>query len=137
MGSTLFAPRCLGSGTILYGSFTSLQYASMNTLVYADISEQDACSASSIASPMQQMLISFGAATAGLGIQKALSAGMSTIASTIVFHSLKSRDGDDVGQHQVLHPGGWRSRVMSPAWSASWDGRYRRTRPELDCVLDF
>jgi hypothetical protein len=73
MGSTLFAPRCLGSGTILYGSFTSLQYASMNTLVYADISEQDACSASSIASPMQQMLISFGAATAGLGIQKALS----------------------------------------------------------------
>ena len=50
----------------LYGNFTSLQYSSMNTLVYADISERDTSNASSIASTMQQMEISFGVATAGL-----------------------------------------------------------------------
>jgi len=109
----------------LYGAFTSLQYTSMNTLVYADIAEADASSASSIASTMQQMSISFGVAIAGLataffipsshsdpaemihGIHKALIAlGVLTIASTIVFRSLKIGDGDDVSQHKVLHPGG-------------------------------
>jgi hypothetical protein len=97
----------------------------MNTLVYADITEQDASSASSIASTMQQMSISFGVAIAGLttaffiptshsnpgemihGIHKALMAlGILTIVSTIVFRSLKSGDGDDVSLHAVPHPGG-------------------------------
>ena len=50
----------------IYGGFTSLQYTSMNTLVYADIKEQDTSEASSIASTMQQMSISFGVAAAGL-----------------------------------------------------------------------
>jgi EmrB/QacA subfamily drug resistance transporter len=109
----------------VYGAFTSLQYTSMNTLVYADITEKDTSGASSIASTMQQMAISFGVATAGLataffipstrsnatemvhGIHKALIAlGILTIISTIVFRSLKSGDGDDVSQHKVLHPGG-------------------------------
>ena len=109
----------------LYGGFTSLQYTSMNTLVYADIAEKDTSSASSIASTMQQMSISFGVAAAGLataffvpstlsapaemiqGIHKALIAlGILTIVSTIVFCGLKSGDGDDVSQHKVLHPGG-------------------------------
>jgi MFS family permease len=109
----------------LYGAFTSLQYTSMNTLVYADIAEPDTSSASSIASTMQQMSISFGVAAAGLataffipsihtnptqmihGIHKALIAlGILTILSTIVFRSLKEGDGDDVSQHKVLHPGG-------------------------------
>src|ERR1700733_8844757 len=49
-----------------YGAFTSLQYTSMNTLVYADIAEDQASNASSIASTMQQMSISFGVAAAGL-----------------------------------------------------------------------
>lgn len=49
-----------------YGGFTSLQYTSMNTLVYADVSEHDASAASTIASTMQQMSISFGVAAAGL-----------------------------------------------------------------------
>ncbi len=92
----------------------------MNTLVYADIEEKDASSASSIASTMQQMSISFGVATAGLataffvpsthsnpeemihGIHKALVAlGILTILSTVVFLSLKSGDGDDVSKHKV------------------------------------
>jgi EmrB/QacA subfamily drug resistance transporter len=45
-----------------YGFFTSLQYTSMNTLVYADVSKEQESSASSIASTMQQMAISFGVA---------------------------------------------------------------------------
>jgi EmrB/QacA subfamily drug resistance transporter len=108
-----------------YGAFTSLQYTSMNTLVYADITEEDTSNASSIASTMQQMSISFGVAAAGLatalfipsthsnptemihGIHKALIAlGLLTIVSTVVFRSLKRGDGDDVSQHKVLHPGG-------------------------------
>jgi hypothetical protein len=109
----------------LYGAFTSLQYTSMNTLVFADIAEKDASSASSIASTAQQMAVSFGVAAAGLttalfvpsthsdpvemihGIHKALVAlGILTILSTIVFGSLRSGDGDDVSLHKVLHPGG-------------------------------
>ena len=90
-----------------YGGFTSLQYTSMNTLVYADVSEQDTSSASTIASTMQQMSISFGVAAAGLttaffvpsgasrvpqemihGIHLAFRAlGGLTILSTIVFAS--------------------------------------------------
>jgi EmrB/QacA subfamily drug resistance transporter len=113
----------------LYGSFTSLQYSSLNTLVYADITERDTSKASSIASTMQQMAISFGVATAGLttaffvpnrdssspsemihGIHLALCflAGL-TVVSTAVFASLKRADGDAVSQHKVLpqhHPGG-------------------------------
>ena len=50
----------------VYGGFTSLQYTSMNTLVYADMDERDTSSASTIASTMQQMSISFGVAAAGL-----------------------------------------------------------------------
>jgi MFS family permease len=109
----------------LYGAFTSLQYTSMNTLVFADIAEKDASGASSIASTAQQMSISFGVAAAGLataffipsthsdptemihGIHKALIAlGILTIFSVIVFRSLRSGDGDDVSLHKVLHPGG-------------------------------
>ena len=108
-----------------YGAFTSLQYTSMNTLVFADITDKDTSSASSIASTMQQMSISFGVAAAGLttaffipashsnpsqmihGIHKALVAlGIMTILSTVVFRSLKSGDGDDVSQHKVIHEGG-------------------------------
>jgi EmrB/QacA subfamily drug resistance transporter len=45
-----------------FGFFTSLQYTSMNTLVYADVSVDQTSSASTIASTMQQMSISFGVA---------------------------------------------------------------------------
>jgi MFS family permease len=49
-----------------YGAFTSLQYTSMNTLVYADTTDEQTSAASSIASTMQQLSISFGVAAAGL-----------------------------------------------------------------------
>ncbi len=65
----------IGAGTPLwlvvgqmfvYGFFTSLQYTSMNTLVYADVTEEEASGASTIASTMQQMAISFGVAISSL-----------------------------------------------------------------------
>ena len=108
-----------------YGFFTSLQYTSMNTLVYADVTEEQASSASSIASTMQQMAISFGVASASLvtvfflpdryrsnpqqfihGIHRAFFVlGGMTILSTIVFHELKKGDGVAVSQAQALHGG--------------------------------
>ena len=129
---TVFATVGLGTpvGLILllaffYGAFTSLQYTSMNTLVYADITDEETSSASSLASTVQQMSISFGVAAAGLatslfvpavnsgptdmihGIHKALfGLGALTVGSTIVFKSLRAGDGDDVSQHKALHPGG-------------------------------
>ena len=105
-----------------FGFFSSLQYTSMNTLVYADISEAQASGASSIASTTQQLSISFGVATASLltavfipdrfhtspaemihGIHYALFVlGGITVLSTIVFRELKSMDGAATSQHKVL-----------------------------------
>ena len=105
-----------------YGTFSSLQYTSMNTLAYADVDEEQTSSASSIASTMQQMSMSFGVAAAGLataffvpavhtsqhqmihGIHQALMAmGGFTILSTLVFRRLKSGDGSSVSQQKVAH----------------------------------
>ena len=108
-----------------YGFFTSLQYTSMNTLVYADTSERQESAASSIASTMQQMAISFGVAVASLvtvvfipehyrsnpaqfieGIHRAfLVLGGMTLVSTLVFRGLKSGDGDAVSHGEALHAG--------------------------------
>ncbi|MEJ1968520.1 MAG: DHA2 family efflux MFS transporter permease subunit [Rhizomicrobium sp.] len=109
----------------VYGAFTSLQYTSMNTLVYADVTERQTSSASSIASTMQQMSVSFGVAAAGLttvffipesvrtnpaqmiqGLHEAfLVLGGFTILSTLVFSRLKSGDGDNVSQHKIAISG--------------------------------
>jgi EmrB/QacA subfamily drug resistance transporter len=105
-----------------FGFFTSLQYTSMNTLVYADVSAEQTSSASTIASTMQQMSISFGVATASLvvaffipdrfhssapemirGIHRAfLVLGALTVFSTLVFKDLKSSDGDSVSLHKIV-----------------------------------
>ena len=107
-----------------FGFFSSLQYTSMNTLVYADVAEEQASGASSIASTMQQMSISFGVATASLataffipdrfhsnaaemihGVHQAFFVlGGLTVLSTIVFRELKSMDGETVSQHKILQP---------------------------------
>jgi EmrB/QacA subfamily drug resistance transporter len=107
-----------------FGFFSSLQYTSMNTLVYADVTEEQTSAASSIASTMQQMSMSFGVATASLaaalfipdrfhssapqmihGIHRAFFVlGALTILSTIVFRELRSTDGDTVSQHKVVQP---------------------------------
>jgi EmrB/QacA subfamily drug resistance transporter len=105
-----------------FGFFTSLQYTSMNTLVYSDVTEKEASGASTIASTAQQMSISFGVAVASLttvffipdrahtsapemihGIHEAfLVLGGWTVFSSLIFRELKGDDGDSVSQHKVL-----------------------------------
>jgi EmrB/QacA subfamily drug resistance transporter len=98
-----------------YGALTSLQYTSMNTLVYADVPAARTSSASSLASTVQQLSVSFGVAAAGLvtvffipsdlrnnsaqflkGLHLAfLVLGGFTIVSTLIFRKLKRDDGAD------------------------------------------
>jgi hypothetical protein len=107
-----------------FGFLTSLQYTSMNTLVYADVTERDAAGASTIASTVQQLAVSFGVAAASLaaalfipdrehatapqmihGIHLALwMLGAATIVSTIVFNELRSGDGEAVSRHKAELP---------------------------------
>lgn len=109
-----------------YGFFSSLQYTSMNTLVYADVPVHQSSGASSIASTMQQMSISFGVAIASLltavfipthlrttpqemihGIHYGLLilAAM-TMVSTSVFSGLRSTDGETTSRHKVFEHAG-------------------------------
>jgi MFS family permease len=107
---------------LCFGFFSSLQYTSMNTLVYSDVDDRQASGASSIASTMQQMAISFGIALASLaaawfipdrshadqvqmiqGIHKAfLFLGVLTLLSTSIFSGLKRTDGSVASRHQTL-----------------------------------
>jgi MFS family permease len=107
-----------------YGFLTSLQYTSMNTLAYADVSAREASGASTIASTVQQMAVSFGVATASFaaalfvpdkvhatgpemihGLHLAMLAlGAMTIVSTVVFNQLKAGDGDAVSRHKAELP---------------------------------
>jgi len=109
-----------------YGFLTSLQYTSMNTLAYADVNEGEASGASTIASTVQQLAVSFGVAAASLaaalfipdrmhatapqmihGIHLAmLLLGALTIGSTIVFTELRRGDGDAVSRHKAELPSG-------------------------------
>jgi MFS family permease len=106
-----------------YGTFSSLQYTSMNTLVFADIKDEDTSSASTIVSTFQHLSISFGVAAAGLttalfvpdrfrasptdlieGTHRAfLALGVFTLLSALVFRSLKANDGANVSQHKAMH----------------------------------
>jgi len=114
----------IATETFAYGFFQSLQFTSMNTLVYADVSGESAGSASTIASTAQQLSMSFGVATASLvaalflpdrfhtdaremigGVHQAfLVLGVGTIASTLVFVGLRRTDGSAVSQHRVDLP---------------------------------
>lgn len=107
-----------------FGFFMSLQYTSMNTLVYADVAESDTSMASTIASTIQQMSMSFGVATASLvtalfvpdrfhcsspqmirGIHNAFFVlGGITVLSSLIFRELKSTDGESISQHKVSVP---------------------------------
>ncbi len=109
----------------VYGICTSLQYTSMNTLAYADVAPQQTSGASSIASTLQQMSMSFGVATAGLctaffvpeslrsepalfiaGLHKAfLILGVATIITSVMFYRLKPGDGSNVSQQKTAQTG--------------------------------
>jgi EmrB/QacA subfamily drug resistance transporter len=120
----------IGLQAFCFGYLSSLQYTSMNTLVYADLSDADTSMGSSIASTMQQMSMSFGVAVSSLavaifvadrfhtsapemvsGIHKAfLALGGLTVVSALVFRGLRRSDGDTLSRHQenapAQHPGG-------------------------------
>jgi EmrB/QacA subfamily drug resistance transporter len=104
---------------LAFGVFSSLQYTSMNTLVYADVTDDAASMASTIASTGQQMSMSFGVATASLvtalfipdhyraapgelvrGLHHAfLLLGALTVLSAVVFRNLREGDGANVSLH--------------------------------------
>ena len=106
-----------------FGFFSSLQYTSMNTLAYADVPPARTSMASTMASTMQQMSMSFGVAAASLtaavflpdrshpavsqmihGIHQAfLVLGGLTVLSAAIFHGLRRDDGDSVSQHHAEH----------------------------------
>jgi hypothetical protein len=108
-----------------YGALTSTQYTSMNTLVYADVPDDRASNASSIASTLQQLSVSFGVAAAGLatvfflpqgarassagivvGLHQAfLALGAFTILSTLVFSRLRPGDGSNETRQKDIHLG--------------------------------
>ena len=105
------------------GFFTSMQYTSMNTLVYADVSGSQTSAASTIAATGQQLAISFGVAGAALiaaifvptelhshpaaivhGTQQAfLALGVLTVLSSVVFMELKADDGAGMSNHDAAH----------------------------------
>ena len=119
--------------TFCFGFFSSFQYTSMNTLIYADVLDSDASMASTIASTTQQLSLSFGVASASLvvalfipdrfraaplqiahGIHLAcLALGGLTVFSTLLFRTLKPDDGDNVSQHKVAAPVVWDADTTS------------------------
>jgi EmrB/QacA subfamily drug resistance transporter len=103
------------------GFVSSMQYTSMNTLVFADLADTDASPGSSISSTSQQMSISFGVATASLlaalflggehrpgpagmiaGIHWTfLTLGLMTIASSLIFAQLRPNDGASISRYRT------------------------------------
>jgi len=105
--------------SLAQGTVSALQFTAMNSLAYADTSDEQASDASTIASTGQQLSISFGIAFASLvtaafvgGINRSDTAvlipalhhaylllGSVTIASSLTFVTLKRTDGGNVSGH--------------------------------------
>jgi len=106
------------------GFIASLQFTSMNSLVYADISDRDASKASSISSTAQQLSLSFGVAIGSLlagwflghvdqtdwhaaipALHKAFATmGVITIISSLTFWGLDPNDGNNVSNRTPRQP---------------------------------
>jgi MFS family permease len=104
------------------GFFNSLQFSSMNSMAYADIRQTDSSMASTIASSLQQMSMSFGLACGSLvtawylgdlpqsdqiAVTRALhhaflTLGAITILSSLSFWTLRNNDGENVSQGQSI-----------------------------------
>ncbi len=107
--------------SLAQGFFNSLQFSSMNSMAYADVSENDASMGSTIASSVQQLSFSFGLAFASIiaaifigdlpqsdqtAITNALhhafiTLGCLTLLSSLSFWSLRKNDGDNVSRGTV------------------------------------
>jgi EmrB/QacA subfamily drug resistance transporter len=112
---------CILLLSLVLGFLASLQFTSMNTLVYADVDDRDASQAGSIASTAQQMSLSFGVAFGALlagwylgqvdqtlpaktvsALHKAfVTMGALTILSSLTFRTLRSTDGNNVSKRAV------------------------------------
>jgi len=104
--------------SLTQGFFNSLQFTSMNSMAYADIKPADTSMASTIASTLQQMSMSFGLACGSLvtawylsGLPQSdkiavtsalhhafLTLGIMTLFSSITFWSLRQEDGESVSK---------------------------------------
>lgn len=102
--------------SLAQGFVSALQFTSINSLVYADVSDADASKASSIASTAQQLSLSFGVALGSVvaawflhnvsesNQHQLISAlhhafavlGVITMVSTLGFWGLKAKDGNNV-----------------------------------------
>ncbi len=100
------------------GFFNSLQFSSMNSMAYADITPSESSMASTIASSLQQISMSFGLACGSLVTswylgavpqsdqlavtsalhQAFLTLGGVTIASSLSFWTLHANDGESVSR---------------------------------------
>jgi MFS family permease len=114
-GASIWAILALG---LTLGLFNSLQFSSLNTMAYADIEGADASMASTIASTLQQMSLSFGLAAASLvtgfflsglpqsdhmAVTRALHHGYLmmagvTLVSSLAFWGLRKNDGESVSK---------------------------------------
>jgi EmrB/QacA subfamily drug resistance transporter len=103
------------------GFVSSMQYTSMNTLVFADLSDADASPGSSISSTVQQMSMSFGVAVSSLlaalflggdhrpggagmvsGIHWTfLVLGLMTVVTALVFARLSPGDGATISRYKA------------------------------------
>lgn len=103
---------------LVQGGFNSLQFSSVNSMAYADIDGSDTSMASTIASALQQMSMSFGLACASLiagwylgGLPQTdqlavtqalhyvfLTLGGLTILSSLTFWTLRAEDGESLSQ---------------------------------------
>ena len=117
------------------GFFASLQFTAMNSLVYADIDDQEASKASSISATAQQLSLSFGVAIGSLvaawflghvnqtdavqtipALHKAFfTLGLITIASAFTFVSLDRNDGNNISHRLPLPPRRHQLRAESRA----------------------
>ncbi len=131
LGLTMMLFTQIGRGAALWhilalsfaqGFFASLQFTSMNSLIYADISDRDASKASSISSTAQQLSLSFGVAIGSLlaawylgnvdqtnwqqtipALHKAFATmGVITIVSSLTFWGLDPNDGNNVSNRTPM-----------------------------------
>jgi EmrB/QacA subfamily drug resistance transporter len=107
--------------SLAQGFFNSLQFTSMNTMAYADVDTRDSSMASTMASSMQQLSLSFGFAIGSLVVgwylsglpqddqavvRGALHHGFLTLAgltllSSMTFWTLRPDDGDNVSKRKT------------------------------------
>jgi len=103
---------------LAFGFFNSLQFSSINAMAYADIEPAESSMATSIASTLQQLSLSFGLACSSLiagwylgsapqtqqvAVTTALhytflTVGALTILSSLSFWTLRVGDGDNVSR---------------------------------------